>query len=199
MESRMAIWKSCSIKRAPLNIFGASIRIPCTSKLSLTHEPASSELSDYARKYQPKCIFAQRLLSIHLSEQTFLSTYRASLPASDEAYICGTCQKFSDLLNCVEPCVVHVDDHFWIIDPKSSFQTQMPLEEAAGCTPSCNALYWWNEVFSNDSATCRCLFRVGTVACIAVACIAVVVPIAVAARSAACASRAKITQLPPAK
>jgi hypothetical protein len=32
------------------------------------------------------------------------------------------------LLNCVEPCVVHVDDHFWIIDPKSSFQTQMPLE-----------------------------------------------------------------------
>jgi len=128
MESRMAIWKSCSIKRAPLNIFGASIRIPCTSKLSLTHEPASSELSDYARKYQPKCIFAQRLLSIHLSEQTFLSTYRASLPASDEAYICGTSQKFSDLLNCVEPCVVHVDDHFWIIDPKSSFQTQMPLE-----------------------------------------------------------------------
>jgi hypothetical protein len=27
-----------------------------------------------------------------------------------------------------QPCVVHVDDHFWIIDPKSSFQTQMPLE-----------------------------------------------------------------------
>jgi hypothetical protein len=32
------------------------------------------------------------------------------------------------LLDRAKPCVVHVDNHSWIIDPNSPFQTHMPLE-----------------------------------------------------------------------